>query len=371
MKELYFDNSATTPLRSEVVKEMNKVMLSTYGNPSSAHALGDRASKLMLNSRMKLARAMGAKVHEIYFTSGTTESNNWVFSGLAHTNPGKKKILISSIEHPSIRETANLFKNWGYKIIEIPVSSEGFVDLNFIEKNIDSETLFVSIIHANNIFGTIQNLKKIGDLCKSKNVLFHTDCAQSFGKMPILVHDWNIDLLSASAHKIGGPKGIGLLYVRDGIKFSPLLWGGGQEKGLRSGTENVPGIVGFAKACELSLKNDWTRVSEVRDYLIEKIENLGGKLVGSKGIDRLANNIFFSFKGINGEDLMYNLSNAGIYVSTGSACDSKKEKEDSSLIAIGLGKEQIKSSIRASLPFDVSKKEVDYFLTKLRMLLKH
>ncbi len=368
--KLYFDNSATNPVRKEVISAMNKVMLTDYGNPSSAHAVGDNASKLLLDSRTKLARVIGAKVHEIYFTSGTTESNNWVFSGLAHVNSNKKKILISNIEHPSIRETANLFKNWGYKLVEIPVSSEGFIDLNFLEKNIDSETLFVSVIHANNIFGTLQNLKKIGDICKSKGVLFHTDCAQSFGKMKILVHDWNIDLLSASAHKINGPKGVGLLYVRDGIKIAPLIYGGGQEKGLRSGTENVPGIVGFAKACELSLKNDWTRVSNIRDYLISKLEIIGGEIIGPVGKERLANNIFVSFNGLNGEDLMYKLSNKGIYLSTGSACDSKKEKEDSSLIAIGLNKEQIKSSIRISLPFDVLKKDVDYLVNVLRKFIK-
>ena len=369
MKKLYFDNSATTSVYPEVVKSMNKVMLEDYGNPSSNHAVGDRASKLMLDSRTKLARALGARVHEVYFTSGTTESNNWIFSGLAHVNSNKKKIFISSIEHPSISETAKLFKNWGYNIIEIPVSTEGFIDLAFLEKSIDSETLFVSVMHANNIFGTIQNLKKIGDICKRKNVLFHTDCAQSFGKMKLLVHDWNIDLISASAHKISGPKGVGLLYVRDGVKIAPLLHGGGQEKGLRSGTENVPGIVGFAKATELSLKENWTKVSEVRDYLISKLEILGGKIVGASGIDRLANNIFITFPKMNSEEMLYKLSEKRIYVSIGSACDSKKDKEDSALKAIGLTSTEMKSSLRISLPFDVSKKDVDYFLKVLKNLI--
>ena len=368
MKSLYFDNSATTPVYPEVVKVMSKVMLEDYGNPSSNHAVGDTVSKLLIDSRTKLARALGAKVHEVYFTSGTTESNNWIFSGLAHTNT-KKKILISSIEHPSISETAKLFKNWGYNIVEIPVSTEGLIDLAFLEKSIDSETLFVSVMHANNIFGTIQNLKKIGDICKRKGVLFHTDCAQSFGKMKLLVHDWNIDLLSASAHKIGGPKGVGLLYVRDGVKIAPLLHGGGQEKGLRSGTENVPGIVGFAKATELSLKENWNRVSEVRDYLISKLEILGGKTVGASGIDRLANNIFITFPKMNSEEMLYKLSEKRIYVSIGSACDSKKDKEDSALKAIGLTSTEMKSSLRISLPFDVSKKDVDYFLKVLKNLI--
>ncbi len=366
MSELYFDVSATTATHPEVVREMSKAMLADFGNPSSAHDLGYRALKLIDGARTKLARAIGARAHEIYFTSGTTESNNWVFSGLAHVNAHKKKILISSIEHPSVRETANLFKNWGYNIVEIPVSSEGFVDLDFLERNIDSETLFVSVIHANNIFGTLQNLKKIGDICRRKGTLFHTDAAQSFGKIKILVHDWNIDLLSASGHKINGPKGVGLLYVRDGVKISPLFYGGGQEKGLRSGTENVPGILGFAKATEISLRKDWGKVETLRNILIGGLTALGGKVYGATGHGRLPNNIFVSFPGIDSEMLMHKLSARGIYVSTGSACDSKKAREDAALCAIGLSKQEMKSSIRISLPAEVMKKDIESFLNVLR-----
>lgn len=369
MKELYFDSNSTTRVYPEVVKEMNKIMLGDYGNPSSAHAIGDRASKLVLESRTKIARTIGAKTHEILFTSGTTESNNWVFSGLAHSSQ-KKKILISSIEHNSIRETANLFKNWGYKIVEIPVNSDGFIDLNFIEKNIDSETLFVSVIHGNNIFGTIQDLKKIGDLCKKKGALFHTDAAQTIGKMKILVHDWNIDLLSASAHKIGGPKGIGILYVCEGVKISPLIYGGGQEKGLRSGTENVPGIVGFAKALDLSSKDGWKNCEKIRDYIVEKLIENEEILIRGSMESRTPNNIFFTITGIDSEKLLYDLSNKGIYVSIGSACDSKKEVEDFSLKAIGLSPRDMKTSLRVSLPIDVKKKDADYFLKVLNDLIR-
>ena len=369
MNELYFDTSATTCVYPEVVKVMNEIMLAEYGNASSLHALGDRSSKFLINSRANIARALGARTHEIFFTSGTTESNNWVFSGLAHNNSDKKKILISSIEHPSIRETANLFKNWGYTIVEIPINSEGFVDIDFIEREIDSSTLFVSVMHVNNIFGTIQNLKKIGDICKRNGVLFHTDCAQSFGKLKILAHDWNIDLLSASAHKISGPKGVGLLYVREGVKFSPLIYGGGQERGLGSGTENVPGIVGFAKAVEISLKEDWNKVSETRDYIIAELENLDCKLIGARE-NRLCNNIFVTFPGIDAERLLYQLSEKKIYVSTGSACDSKKQVEDTALKAIGLSAKDMKSSLRISLPVDVTRKDADYFLKVLKELIK-
>ncbi len=369
MKELYFDSASTTRVYPEVVKSMSKIMLDDYGNPSSSHALGDKASKIVLDSRTKIARSIGAKTHEILFTSGTTESNNWVFSGLAHTNPNKKKILISSIEHPSIRETANLFKNWSYNIVEIPVDKDGFVDVRFIEKNIDSDTLFVSVIHGNNIFGTVQDLKKIGDICKKKGTLLHTDAAQTLGKIKILVHDWNIDLLSASAHKIGGPKGIGILYVRDGIKFSPLVYGGGQERGLRSGTENVAGIVGFSKALEISNKIGWNNCENVRNYIVEKLSQDKNIIVRGSMNSRIPNNLFFTIAGVDSEKLLYDLSNKGIYVSIGSACDSKKEIEDHALKAICLSSKEMKSSLRVSLPVDVTKKDADYFLKTLKGLI--
>src|SRR3989344_294793 len=367
MRKLYFDNSATTKVYDEVIRIMNKCMTSDYGNPSSAHALGDNASKLVLESRTKIARSIGAKAHEIFFTSGTTESNNWVFCGLAYANPEKKKILISGIEHPSVREVGYHLKYLKYEVVEIPVDSDGFVDLDFIEKNIDSNTLVVSVIHGNNIFGTIQNLKKIGDICKNTKVLFHTDAAQTFGKMKILVHDWNVDLLSASAHKISGPNGVGFLYVRDGVKIAPLFYGGRQEKGLRSGTENVPGIVGFSKAVEISMKENWNKIRDIRDYLISELLKIGGKIVGSLA-KRVPNNVFVTFSGVDCERLLYDLSSKGIYVSIGSACDSKKEIEDFSLKAIGLTAKEMKNSLRISLPVDVSRKDVKYFLSVLKEL---
>ncbi len=369
VKELYFDNNSTTKVYDKVVKVMTDCMLKNYGNPSSSHLIGDKASKIVLDSRTKIAREIGAKAHEIYFTSGTTESNNWVFSGLAHTNPSKKKILISSIEHPSISETAKLFLNWGYKILEIPVNADGFVDINFIEKNIDSETLFVSVIHGNNIFGTIQDLKKIGDICKSKGALFHTDAAQTFGKVKILVHDWNVDLLSASAHKIGGPKGIGILYVSDKVNFSPLIYGGGQEKGLRSGTENTPGIVGFSKAIEISNRIGWKNCEEIRDHIVEKLIENEEILIRGSMESRTPNNIFFTIFRIDAERLMYDLSSKGIYVSMGSACDSKKEIENGALKAIGLSLKDMKASLRVSLPIDITKRDADCFLKILNKLI--
>lgn len=370
MKPLYFDTSATTPVYPEVVKAMNDIMLENYANPSSEHQKGSEAKKLINNARANVAKHLGAKASEIFFTSGTTESNNWIFSGLAHTIQNKKKILISSIEHPSISETANLFKNWGYQIVEIPVNEEGFVDLEFIEKNIDSNTLFVSVMHANNIFGTIQDIKKIGDICKRKGTLFHTDAAQSFGKIKILTYDWNVDLLSASAHKMGGPKGIGILYVREGVKFSPLIQGGGQERGMRSGTENTAGIIGLDKALEISSKTNWNKVELVRDYMIEKLYEMGWRLIGSKGKERLSTNICISMPYMDAQKLLYQLSAKGIYVSIGSACDSKKEMEDRALKAIKATNADINGSIRISLPYNVTKQDADYFIKVIKSLLE-
>lgn len=369
MRTLYFDTAATTPVEPEALAVMAKVMRQAYGNPSSAHALGDVAAKAVLTARTTLARALGAKAHEIVFTSGTTESNNWVFEGLARAQPDKKKIIISSIEHPSVREVCVSMKRQGYELIEIPVDSKGFIDLLFLEKTIDRHTLVVSVIHAHNIFGTVQDLKKIGDICHKKGVLFHTDAAQSFGKLPIFVHDWHIDLLSASAHKIGGPKGVGLLYIHDGVNIAPLLRGGGQERGLRSGTENVAGIAGFAKAFEIMGKRNWKKISELRDKLIQGLENLSGTVIGARGTQRLDNNIFVQFSGANSESLMYKLSHKGIFVSVGSACDSKKEIEDAALRAIGLTKTEMRQSLRVSLPADVTEKDINYFVKALKNLL--
>ncbi|MEK6915744.1 MAG: cysteine desulfurase family protein [Nanoarchaeota archaeon] len=368
MGELYFDSNSTTRVHPEVVRVMNDVMLKDYGNPSSLHALGDRASKILESARLNVSKAIGAKYDEIYFTSGATESNNLAIIGLASAFPEKRRILISSIEHPSIREVCKHLKSKDYEIVEIPVDKDGFVNLKFIENNLNKNTLIVSVIHGQNIFGTLQNLKKIGDICKAKKVLFHTDASQSFGKTKILVHDWNLDMLSASAHKISGPKGVGVLYIDNKLKINPLFYGGGQERGLRSGTENVPGIAGLDKAVQIAIKEDWKKISKMRDYLIENLAKMGAELIGSRN-ERVLNNIFVYFSGLDSERLLYDLSAKKIYISVGSACDSKKKLEDASLLALGLSKEKLNSVIRISLPVDVKKKDVDYFVEVLKRLM--
>lgn len=347
MKSLYLDAASTTPVFPSVVNAMTPYFTRDYGNPSSPHLFGENALKALTDARTNLAREIGAKPSEIIFTSGATESNNLALFGLAH-NAKKKKIIISAIEHASIVKPCEYLRSWGYTVVSIPVNAEGFVDLLRLEKEIDEHTLLVSIMHANNVVGTLQDITSIGKLCLKKEALFHTDAAQSFGKLKIDVRAMNIDLLSASAHKIGGPKGIGLLYVREGLALGAAMFGGGQERGVRSGTENVPGIIGFSKALEEVKKKNWKKIAKSRDTLMDELEKLGGRITGSR-VYRLANNAHVSFPGVDAEMLVTRLSHKKIYVSTGGACESHGEKEDHVLRALGLGKKEIEGSIRISL----------------------
>lgn len=370
MKEIYLDNAATTKTYSEVVKAMNEVLLKDYGNPSSLHKKGEKAFDLINKVKKKISSELGCKTHEIIFTSGATEANNLGLQGIAKANKSNRnKIFISSIEHPSVSETANALSNWGFEIVRIPVNSEGFIDFKFLEREVDSQTLLVSVMLVNNVFGTIQDIRKIGRFCRDKGVLFHTDAVQGFGKLKMSVNDWCIDLLSGSGHKIGGPKGIGFLYIREGIKLMPLFYGGGQESGLRSGTENVPSIVGFGKALELYKKENWKNVEKMRDYFILEVEKIGGKINGSKK-NRISNNLHFSFSGVDSEKLVLGLSQKEIYVSSGSACDSKKKKEDLVLKAIGVSDKDARSSIRISLSPKIRKKDVDFVIEKIEKMIR-
>ena len=367
-KIIYLDNSATTPVFKEVSAEIKKYLTAEYGNPSSEHELGEKAKLVLNESRKKLALEIGAKPNEIIFTSGGTESNNLAIFGILKANPQKKKIIISCIEHSSIKKPALELKKHGYEIIEINVNKEGLLNLEELEKNIDEKTLLVSIIHCNNEIGVLQDLKKIGELCKKKNVLFHTDAVQSFGKEKINVHESKIDLLSASAHKIGGPKGVGFLFVREGINIKPLFYGGEQERGLRPGTENLPSIAGFAKALEIIKKYDFEKIRQLRDYFILELEKMGGKLNGSKE-KRAWNNVNVSFP-FDAERAIIKLSQKGIYCSTKSACLSKQKEESHVLKSICLNKKEIQGSIRFGLFVNTKKIEIDCVLKEIKNLLK-
>jgi len=363
---IYLDNAATTRVDKEVVDEMKKYLVDEFGNPSSLHEMGERARKAIDSAREKIAKKINAKTGEVYFTSGGTEANNIAIQGVALANENKKrnKIITSKIEHASVSNTCNYLKSLGYEIVEIAVDKGGIINLDALKKEIDDRTLLVSIMHVNNEIGTIQPIKEIGKLCKEKGVLFHSDAVQSFGKIDIDVKDMNIDLLSASGHKINGPKGIGFIFVREGVRIKPLVYGGQQEKGLRSGTENTAGIMGFAKALEITECLDKEKIRKLRDRLIEGLEKIGGKINGSKE-KRIYNNVSVRFDGIDAEMMVLYLSGEGIMVSTGSACESKKKEESRVLRAIGLNEKESRGSIRIVLGKETTNKDIEYALRKI------
>jgi len=367
-KEFYLDNASTTRVDERVLKEMQRYFLEDYGNPSSSHKLGEEARREIDKARKIIAKEINAKPWEIYFTSGGTEGNNIALQGLAKAFPYKKKIIISSLEHPSITEICNYFETQGYKIVKIPVDAQGHVRIDAIEREIDKDTLLVSVMHVNNVFGVIQDIEKIGNICRNKGTIFHTDAVQSFGKIAI-DSTRGIDMLTASGHKINGPKGIGILYVKEGVQIKPLAYGGGQEKGIRSGTENVPGIMGFAKAIEIGKKVNREKIKKVRDKFIEELQRIGGKINGSMQ-DRIYNNIHVSFTLVDAEVLVQWLSKKGIYVSAGSACDSKKGKEDESLRAIGLTQIESKGSIRITINEYIEEKGVKFIVKEIEKAVK-
>ncbi len=369
--EVYLDNAATTKIDEKVLKAMEPYLTEKYGNASSLHTIGLEAKRALEQSRDTVAKSIKAKPDEIIFTSGGTESNNLALKGVIFSNPGKKHIITTSIEHSSILETCKWLEKQGIKITYLPVDSEGFVNLEKLNNSITKQTALVSIIHANNEIGTIQNIKEIGKICKEKNVLFHIDACQSFTKVPIDVKKQNIDLISLNSHKIHGPKGVGALYIRRGIRITPLLHGGGHEKGVRSGTENIAGIVGFAEAIKLAKPKYNNYMRKLRDKLIEEILKIPKtNLNGPTGKNRLCNNINICFNNIDGEAIGGYLNAYNIYSSTGSACSSHRLEPSHVLRAIGLSTKQANSSIRLSLSRFNTKKEIDYVIEILKKVIK-
>ena len=366
MKPIYLDNAATTKVDSSVIKSMLPYFDEFYGNASSVHIKGQEGKLAIENTRKIIAESIGAKPEEIYFTSGGTESNNWALKGAFFENlkKGKNHIIITKIEHNCIINTAKWLEKNGAKLTYLNVNKEGFVDVKELKKIITKETFLISIMHANNEIGTIQNLEEIGVITKEHDILFHTDAAQSFTKIPINTKKMNLDLVTLNAHKIYGPKGVGALFIREGVKIEPLIHGGGQERNMRSGTENVPGIVGFGKAVEISKKIDYKKISKLRDRLINGILSHipETKLNGTIGERRLPNSVNITFKDCEGEALGAYLENKGIYVSTGSACMSNTDAQSHVLKAIGLSPKDQDSSIRFTLGKDTTEKDIKYVL---------
>jgi len=369
--KIYLDNAASTKVDEKVLKKMIPYFSEKFGNASSQHQIGQEAKNALERARRRIARAIHAHTDEIIFTSGGTESNNLVLKGLFFENcPKKNHIITTKIEHDCILNTCKWLEKQGAKVTYLDVDKEGFVNSEDIEKAITDKTFLVTIIHGNNEIGTIQDLEKIGKICKEKNVLFHTDACQSFTKVNINVKKMNLDLVSLNSHKIHGPKGVGALYIKDGIKITPLFHGGGHEKKLRSGTENISGIVGFSEAVKISNKKDVKKMKKLRDYFIKELLEIPNVKLNGPKENRLCNNINVSFNNIEGEALGGYLENIEIYTSTGSACLSHSLETSHVLKALGLSALASNSSLRISLSKYTTEEEIDYVLKKLKKIVK-
>lgn len=371
MNAIYLDNGATTKVDVEVLKEMLPYFENEYGNASSLHSLGLNAKTAIENAREVIAKSINAKAEEIIFTSGGTESNNFALKSYAFNNKDKgNHIITTKVEHKSILETCKWLEKQGFEISYLDVDKDGFVDLKTLEKAITKKTILISIIHANNEIGTINNLEIIGKICKEKNVCFHSDACQSYTKVDIDVNKMNLNLLTINAHKIHGPKGIGALYIKKGTNIKSWQNGGAHEMNFRAGTENVSGIVGFAKAVKIANKKDLEKIQKLRDKLIKGLLEIPDVKLNGPKENRLCNNVNVSFKGIEGEAIGGYLDSFGICSSTGSACSSIKLEPSYVLKAIGKTNEEANGSLRLTLSKYTTEKEIDFVLEKIPIIVK-
>lgn len=370
MRKVYLDHAATTPLHPEVSSLMSEFMAETFGNPSSLHSFGREARKWMEEAREKVAGLIGAAPEEIVFTSGGTEADNLAILGAAWSRQKKGNHLITSaIEHHAVLDTCKFLAKNGFEVTFLSVDRYGMVDPDEVRKAIRKETILITIMHANNEIGTIEPIEEIGKIAREHGVVFHTDAVQTVGKIPVNVDTLGVDLLSLSAHKIYGPKGVGALYVRKGVQLKPVLHGGGQEKKYRSGTENTIGIVGFGKAAEIAardLEQEFSRTRALRDRLIQGVfEKIPEVRLNGHPEQRLPHNANFSFSYVEGESLILGLDLQGIAASSGSACSSRSLKPSHVLAALGLPPELIHGSVRMTLGRANTESDVDYVLEVL------
>ena len=363
----YLDNSATTKVSENVTNLMVKVMMEDYGNPSSLHMKGVDAEKYIKESKDIIAKLLKVDAKEIIYTSGGTESNNLAIIGAAMANKrAGNRIITSSIEHPSVLATMKYLEDNGFEVIYLPVDNKGLVDMETLKEAMTKETILVSVMHVNNEIGAIEPVSEISKYIKSINpeVVFHVDAIQSFGKLVVQPKKMGIDLLSVSGHKIHGPKGIGFLYASSKVKLKPIIFGGGQQKGMRSGTENVPGIAGIGLAAKEAYENFEEKISkmiELKDYFIDRVTSIENVTVNSsKGAEGAPHIISVSFLGVRSEVMLHSLEDKEIYISSGSACSSNKPSVSATLKGIGLKPEQIDSTVRFSLSYDTTKEELDY-----------
>src|SRR5919112_1921299 len=376
---IYLDTAASTPVADEVIAEMLPYLKERYGNPSSIHKFGRETTRAINLARKRVAEMIGASSpREITFTSGGTEANNLALKGTAmHIKskmPEKNMIITSSIEHDAVLEPCKDLEDRGFITMQLPVTGEGLIRPSELKNVISDNVALVSIMYANNEVGTIQPIKELVEIAHQAGALFHTDAVQAAGKLPINVKNLGVDMMSLSSHKINGPKGVGALYIRSNLKILPIIHGGGQEWYLRSGTENVPGIVGFGKACELANKRMMhyqEHVVGLRDYVIEHVlKEIPLSRLNGPRTERIANNAHFTFFGVNGEDLVIKLDENGIAASTGSACSVKKQKQSHVLKAMGFSYEEITGSLRLSLGMHNTKDEVDRAINVLSNVIK-
>jgi len=368
---VYLDNAATTSTKKEVVDAMYPFFTESFGNPSSVYDFATKNKKAVNDSRQTIADALHADVRDIYFTAGGSESDNWALIATAEAYENKgKHIITSKIEHHAILHTCDYLESRGFEITYIDVDENGILKLDELKKAIRPDTILISVMFANNEIGTIQPIKEIGEIAKEHDILFHTDAVQAFGQIPINVDELHIDMLSASGHKLHGPKGIGFLYIRKGLKLRSFIHGGAQERKRRAGTENVPGIVGLGKAVSIAVETMDERIkheTEVRDYMIEKIKKTIPycRLNGDR-TKRLPNNVNFSFQFVEGESLLIMLDMEGICASSGSACTSGSLDPSHVLLAIGLPHEIAHGSLRMTLSEETTIEDADYVIDKLQ-----
>ena len=375
-KLIYLDNAATTKTAPEVVDAMLPYFTEHFGNPSSVYGFAAANKEVITKQREIIAKALGAKTEEIYFTAGGSESDNWALKATAEAYESKgKHIITTKIEHHAILHTGEYLQKRGYEVTYLDVDENGIVSPEAVEAAIRPDTILVSVMFANNEIGSIQPIKEIGEIAHKHGVLFHTDAVQAFGQVPINVDEMNIDMLSSSGHKLNGPKGIGFLYIRKGVKIKSFIHGGAQERHRRAGTENVTGIIGLAKAAEIATANMKERTAEeikVRDHLIERIEKEipYAKLNGDR-VKRLPNNVNFSFQFVEGESMLILLDSKGICASSGSACTSGSLDPSHVLLAIGLPHEIAHGSLRLTISDQITMEDADYVVDNLKEIVNH
>lgn len=366
-REIYMDYAATTYIKPEVLDEMNPYLTQYFGNPSSIYHISRKTKMAIDIARERIANSINGRRDEVFFTAGGSEADNWAIKGIAFASKDKgNHIITTSIEHHAVIHTCEYLEELGFEITYLPVDEFGFINIEDLKSAINDKTILVSVMFANNEIGTIEPIKEIGKICREKGVIFHTDAVQAVGNIPIDVKNMNIDLLSMASHKFYGPKGMGSLYIRKGVKIHNLIHGGAQERARRAGTENVAGIAGMGKAIEIAVQNmekEANRLSSLRDKLIKTLLQIpGSKLNGALGENRLPGNVNMSFENIDGETLLMKLDSIGICASSGSACSAGAIEPSHVLLALGISPELAKSSLRLSMGSGTIEEEVEYLM---------